>query len=73
MTPSTKPWWRSRMLWLNAIAMALVAVEQNLGTLKPEMRAEFYTWLSFSLPVANMILRTITTQALTVGSSGSGQ
>ena len=41
--PGRKAWWRSRTLWCNAAAAALVALEANTGLLQPHLPVNFYT------------------------------
>ena len=62
---TTKAWWRSRMLWLNVLAAALVALEETTGVLQPRLPVNFYAALAVALPVANAVLRVITSKALT--------
>ncbi|MCE1184186.1 MAG: hypothetical protein LWW92_01090 [Rhodocyclales bacterium] len=59
-----KHWAASRMLWVNAVAAALVALEANTGLLQPLLPFNFYTTLSVALPVINALLRVVTHQAL---------
>lgn len=59
-----KPWTRSRMIWVNAAAAALVALEANTGLLQPLLPFNFYTSLAVVLPVINALLRVVTSQAL---------
>lgn len=61
-----KPWWRSKTLWLNAIAAALVALEANSGLLQPLLPVNLYTVLAVALPVVNALLRVVTTQTLSL-------
>lgn len=61
----TKAWWRSRMLWLNVLAAALVALEETTGVLQPLLPVNFYAALAVALPVANAMLRVITSKAIT--------
>lgn len=61
----TKSWWRSKVILINALVAALVALEANTGLLQPWLPVNFYTALAVSLPVINAILRIVTTQALT--------
>jgi len=59
-----KPWWKSRVLRLNAAAAALAALEANTGLLQPLLPVNFYSTLAVALAVGNAALRVITTQAL---------
>lgn len=65
MTPDLKPWWHSRTLWVNAIVLALAAAETQLQILQPLLPVDVYRLVAFGLPVANAVLRLITTQGLT--------
>ncbi|MDI3260077.1 MAG: hypothetical protein QJR02_10315 [Sinobacteraceae bacterium] len=60
----SKAWYKSRTLWLNAVALVLAAAADNWSALQSVLPAHWYAWLAFALPVANAILRTITTQPL---------
>ena len=55
-----KPWYRSRTLWFNAIALALAAAELQLNVLRGVLPGGVYAWLAFVLPVGNAALRLIT-------------
>jgi hypothetical protein len=68
-----KPWWRSRTLWLNAIAVALLALEARFALLQPLLPVNVYALFATALPVVNAVLRLITTTALSVSpSNGEG-
>lgn len=53
------------MLWLNVLAAALVALEETTGVLQPLLPVNFYAALAVALPVANAVLRVITSKAIT--------
>lgn len=55
---------RSKTLWLNALVLLLVLVEQNMTALQGVLPANFYVWLLIALPVINMVLRALTTAPL---------
>lgn len=61
-----KPWWKSRVLRLNAAAAALAALEANTGLLQPLLPVNFYEALVVALAVGNAVLRVITTQPIGV-------
>lgn len=61
-----KPWWKSRVLRLNAAAAALAALEVNTGLLQPLLPVNFYEALVVALAVGNAVLRVITTQPIGV-------
>ncbi len=59
-----KHWSRSRTLWVNAIAAALVALEAGTGLLQPHLPVSLYTAVAVGLPVINAVLRVMTHQAV---------
>ncbi|MBF2055093.1 MAG: hypothetical protein IGS03_16715 [Candidatus Sericytochromatia bacterium] len=61
----SKPFYQSKTIWLN-VAVALVAgIEAATGALQPVFGDNgLYALIATSLPVANMILRGLTTQPL---------
>jgi hypothetical protein len=68
---TTKPWYQSRTLWLNAIVLMLAAAEAQLGVLKDVLPGGLFAWVAFGLPVANAALRLISTTAITSTSASS--
>lgn len=54
----------SRTLRLNALAAGLVALEASTGALQPLLPVNFYTAMAVALPVANAVLRVLTTQGV---------
>lgn len=56
-----KVWWKSKTLWVNAIAAMLVALEAGTGILQPMLPVNLYTVLAVGLPIVNALLRVITT------------
>lgn len=63
-TPPAKPWWQSRVLWVNAIALGLAAAESRLQLLQGVLPLNAYELLAFVLPVANAVLRMVTSTAI---------
>ena len=59
-----KHWTKSRTLWINATAAALVALEAGTGMLQPHLPVNLYTAVAVVLPVINAALRVLTTQAV---------
>ena len=57
-----KHWIRSKTLWVNAFAAALVALEAGTGLLHPHLPVNLYTAVAVGLPVLNAVLRVLTTQ-----------
>lgn len=64
MDDNTKPWYHSRMLWVNALAAVLLVIEQQLGLIKPFMRAETYAAFSLAVMSINAVLRVFTSKGL---------
>lgn len=61
----TKPWWRSRTLWFNAVCLMLAAAESQLGVVKDVLPGGLYPYLAFGLPLGNAALRAITSSGVT--------
>lgn len=59
-----KPFWRSKTLWLNGIVALVAALEVSTGLLKPYVGEDGYVLLMILLPVANAMLRLITSEKL---------
>ena len=59
-----KPWWKSKTLWCNALALMLAAAEAKLNVLQGALPGGLFTWLAFGLPVLNAALRLITTTGI---------
>jgi hypothetical protein len=63
----TKPWYLSRTLWVNffyIVAAALVDTQPVLPLLQGMVPAKVHTYMLFSLPIVNGILRVITSRGL---------
>jgi hypothetical protein len=63
-SPPTKPWWKSKTLWFNALALMLATAEARLNVLQGALPGGLFTWLAFGLPVLNAALRFITTTGI---------
>ncbi len=61
---TTKPWWTSKTLWVNAAFAALLAIEAKLALLQPLLPVNFYALVATVLPAVNAVLRIVTTHAL---------
>lgn len=59
-----KLWWQSKILWVNALAVALVALESQFALLQPFVPGNVYAYIAVSLGVANKVLRVFTTGPL---------
>ena len=59
-----KPWWKSRVLRLNAAAAVLAVLEANTALLQPLIPVNFYEALAVFLACSNAVLRVITTQPI---------
>lgn len=71
MSAPTKPWWHSRVLWLNVAAAGLMALEAGWGVLQPHLPVNFWVGMSVGLPIINAMLRVVTTYRLTLGKGGA--
>lgn len=60
-----KKWWKSKMLWLNGLTALAAALEATTGMLKPYIGEGGYVLLLILLPVANAMLRVVSTTKLT--------
>lgn len=61
-----KPWYTSKTLWLNAGVLALAGAESQLNLLQPLLPVNVYGLVAFALPIANGVLRLITSSAVTL-------
>ena len=60
-----KPWYKSKTIWLNLAVAGLAAVEAATGALHPVLGDNgIYIAVAGVLPVANMILRSMTSQPI---------
>lgn len=64
MTESSKPWYRSRTLWFNAVTAVLAGVELSFGVLQPVVSPEEYAAIVLGVTVVNLVLRSVTAQGL---------
>jgi hypothetical protein len=60
-----KKWYQSKTILLNMFVAILAVFEASTGLLKPFVPDYLYVTLAVSLPILNIILRTITTQSVT--------
>ncbi len=63
-----KPWWHSKVLWLNVVAAMLSAIEVATGAAQATLGASApAVWATFAIVLSalNAALRVITSQALT--------
>ena len=61
----TKPWWKSKTLWFNAIVGALAALEASANMIQPYLPSNVYGYGLMLLIAGNAVLRIVTTQGLT--------
>ena len=74
-TPRSKPWWKSKTIWFNALATiagGFEVVAQNLPVLQAVLPPGTGAALAVVVPVANVVLRAVTKSAIHTGSD-SGQ
>lgn len=59
-----KSWYKSKVLWFNAIVSGLVALEASFSVLQGLLPANTYAIAVAVLAVGNAVLRIITTQGI---------
>ncbi len=64
-----KVWWKSKTMWLNGAATVVAGAEYLVGVLPPSVAPQFYVALTTALPIANMLLRAVTTKGVTLTNS----
>lgn len=52
-------WWKSKLLWANAVMAGLAALEAGTGILQPLIPANIYAVIAVTLPVVNAMIRVI--------------
>lgn len=55
-----KPWWQSKIIWINLGALALAALEAGLSELRGYIPGGLFAWLAVGLPIINIALRFVT-------------
>lgn len=58
--PEAKPWWRSKIIRINLIALIVAALADNIEALQGHLPGSVYAWLCFLLPPINIFLRFLT-------------
>lgn len=61
-----KPIYASKTFWFNIFAGALLVLEAQLGALTAVLPAHFGPWVLLVIPLANVVLRAITTEAVKI-------
>ena len=59
-----KPWYTSKTMWAN-IALIMVGVQQNMQVIEASIPPIVFGYLLFGVGVLNVILRVVTTSAVT--------
>lgn len=59
-----KAWWKSKTVWLNLGALGLAGAAQNISELHGLLPANYYQIAAFAIPIANGIVRFVTTQGV---------
>lgn len=62
-----KPWWQSKIIWLNLVSALLIALELKFDLLQPILPANVYALLAVAITVANGVLRVVTAAPLAFG------
>jgi hypothetical protein len=55
-----KPWWQSKIILVNLLALALAALEANITSLQGHIPGGLLAWLTVVLPMVNIVLRFVT-------------
>ena len=63
---SKKVWYRSKVLWFNALVAALAMAEVSLRVVQDFLPSNVFAWLTFVLTIGNAALRTVTRHSLTL-------
>ncbi|GAB2182655.1 hypothetical protein DLREEDagrD3_28780 [Denitratisoma sp. agr-D3] len=61
-----KCWWKSRVIWFNVLIGALATLEASANLIQPYVPGNVYGWGLLLLTVGNTVLRTITTQGVSL-------
>jgi hypothetical protein len=65
---TSKPWWRSKTIQFNALAIVLLAAlemaGQNVQLLQPLLSPKAYAAVAFALPIVNIVLRKLTIEGI---------
>lgn len=56
---SSKRWYASKTLWLNAVIAGMVALEASWGLVQPLLSVNFHSAIAVVLPVLNAVLRVL--------------
>ena len=62
-----KVWYRSKVLWFNALVACLATAEVSLRIVQDHLPGNVFAWLTFVLTIGNAALRVMTRQGLTLG------
>lgn len=66
-SPTTKPWYKSKVVWFNLLTIGGAAVDGVLGlmpSIQPLISLEVYPLVMFTLGVVNVLLRAVTTSGI---------
>lgn len=59
-----KSWLKSKTIWVNAVIASLAIIEANTQLLQSVLPTNIYVIVAIVLPIVNIFLRTITTEAI---------
>ncbi len=65
LTQSTKPWWKSKLVWFNAIIAAGAAAEASLHLIADYFDPRVYFGIIMTVSAINVVLRFATTTGVT--------
>lgn len=61
----TKPWWKSKLIWFNAIIAAGAAAETSLHLIADYFDPRVYFGIIMAVSAVNVVLRLATTTGVT--------
>lgn len=64
VTPSTKPWWKSKLVWFNALVAVGTAAEASLHVIADNFSPNVYFGLILLVSGTNVVLRFATTSGI---------
>lgn len=64
LTQSTKPWWKSKLVWFNAVIAAGAAAEASLHLIADYFDPRVYFVIIMVIAAVNVVLRFATSQGI---------
>lgn len=64
VTHSTKPWWKSKLIWFNAVIAAGTAAEASLHLIADYFDPRVYFGIIMTVSAVNVVLRLATSSGI---------